>query len=147
VRLSRPCPRGRNDTTSTRLTDAVFFGEHLDTTRPGLTEIPALAAKGDYKACRKVFAAYVRGMLQPERHFSKVPAIQKNLADGVDYERAEKALKNIMSSCGFEWDFGEEGPVDWFSNPTYKRLQGMDLAAEPPRGMACAGPGLPGDRG
>ncbi len=103
---------------STRLTDAVFFGEHLDTTRPGLTEIPALAAKGDYKACRKVFAAYVRGMLQPERHFSKVPAIQKNLADGVDYERAEKALKNIMSSCGFEWDFGE-GPIDWFSNPTY----------------------------
>ena len=76
----------------TRLTDAVFFGEHLDTTRPGLTEIPALAAKGDYKACRKVFSAYVRGMLQPERHFSKVPAIQKNLADGVDYERAEKAF-------------------------------------------------------
>ena len=50
VRLSRPCPKGRNDTMSTRLTDAVFFGEHLDTTRPGLTEIPALAAKGDYKA-------------------------------------------------------------------------------------------------
>ena len=104
---------------STRLTDAVFFHEHLDTTRPGLEEIPALAAKGDYAACRKMLAAYVRTMLQPELYFSKPLAGQKNLADGVDYERAEKALKNIMSSCGFEWDFGEEGPIDWFANPTY----------------------------
>ena len=102
----------------TKLTDAKFFGELLDTTRPGLEEIPALAAKEDYAACRKLFALHVREMLQPETYFSTLSLEYQNQCPELAGSPADKAVKNIMFSCGMEWDFGE-GPIDWFSNPTY----------------------------
>ena len=105
-------------TTGTRLTDERFFGELLDTTRSGLEGIPAAAAAGDYATCRRLFAAHVRGMLEPERYFSTLEVDMKAADHDEERVRADKALRNIVSSCGFEWDFGE-GPVDWFANPTF----------------------------
>ncbi len=102
----------------TKLTDAKFFGELLDTTRPGLENIPALAAKEDYAACRRVFAAHVREMLQPETYFSIFSLAFYDQCPELAGVPADKAVKNIVSSCGIEWDFGE-GPIDWFLNPTY----------------------------
>ena len=102
----------------TKLTDARFFGELLDTTRPGLEGIPALAAKEDYAACRRVFAAHVREMLQPDKYFSIFSLAFYDQCPELAGSPADKAAKNIVSSCGMEWDFGE-GPIDWFLNPTY----------------------------
>ncbi|MBR4889340.1 MAG: hypothetical protein IKU17_09370, partial [Clostridia bacterium] len=103
-----------NTTTGPLLTDAKFFGELLDSTQPGLEEIPAAAAKGDYAACRKIFGDYVRASLQPETYFATLPDGMKpewteELADG-----AEKACRHYMVSCGTPSDFNGE-TVDWFS--------------------------------
>ncbi|MBR4887868.1 MAG: alginate lyase family protein [Clostridia bacterium] len=102
----------------TKLTDAKFFGELLDCTLPGLEEIPALAAKEDYAACRGLFAAYVRQMLNPERYFKALHVRGYYPYPEEEGNPAERAVKNLIFSCGMEWDFGE-GPVDWFFNPTY----------------------------
>ena len=45
-----------------RLSDTDFFAQ-LDTTRPGLQDIPAAAARGDFATARRLFAAEVRGPL------------------------------------------------------------------------------------
>ena len=105
----------------TKLTDSVFFTQLLDTALPGLEEIPSLAAAADYAACRRVFAAYVRQMLHPEIFFSSQREMDTvNETPEEEVECAEKAVRNIMRSVGVEYDFGE-GPVDWFSNPTYNQ--------------------------
>ena len=46
-----------------RLTDEEFFTEHIDTTRPGLADLPAAVAAGDYAAARRIFAADARASL------------------------------------------------------------------------------------
>ena len=99
------------------LTDERFFGELLNCTFPGLEEIPAAAAAGDYAACRKIFADFFRGYLQPETYFASRP--DKGEVEGTDelFKRAEDACNHYMVSCSTPFQFGEK--VDWFSNPTY----------------------------
>lgn len=105
----------------TKLTDAVFFTQLLDASLPGLEDLPVLAAASDFAACRKVFATYVRQMLHPEVFFSvKREMDTVNETPEEEVECAEKAVHNIMRSVGVEYDFGD-GPIDWFSNPTYNQ--------------------------
>ncbi|MBR4889339.1 MAG: alginate lyase family protein [Clostridia bacterium] len=101
----------------TRLTDAQFFGEYLRTDLPGLEEIPTLAEKGDYAACRRLLAAFVRQMAQPDVYFSTLIE-NPNGETTQTTSSADDAVKNIMTPCGTPHDFGE-GPIDWFLNPTY----------------------------
>lgn len=84
------------ETTRPRLTDAEFFSEHIDTTRPGLEAIPAAAATGDFAAARRLFAAEVRAGLQPERWFRQ----QRGFLGGSHYlpdESAEAACERVLS--------------------------------------------------
>ena len=99
------------------LSDARFFGELLDGTYPGLETIPALAEKGDYKACRKVFAEFIRGYLQPETFFKTRPNGGEVEWNADLEEHAERACRHYMESCFIPHQFGEK--VDWFLNPTY----------------------------
>ena len=41
-----------------RLTDRDFFGSAVDTTRPGLTEIPNAVARGDFATAERLFLAF-----------------------------------------------------------------------------------------
>ena len=98
------------------LTDARFFGELLDTAYPGLEEIPALAEKGDFAACRKIFADFFRGFLQPETYFSsRADKGVVNMTDDLVAD-AENGCRHLLTSCGTPHQFGEK--VDWFLNPT-----------------------------
>ena len=100
----------------TRLTDAKFFGELIDCTLPGLEEIPALAAKEDYAACRRLFAVHVRQMLQPEVYLNSLNPNTKDVSQ--TSSSADEAVQNKVLVCEIPWDFGD-GPIDWFFNPTY----------------------------
>ena len=51
------------------LSDKKFFSELIDLNLKGLEEIPGLLDKDDYKACRKVFAAFFREFLEPDKYF------------------------------------------------------------------------------
>jgi len=102
-----------------RLTDAEFFGQCLDTSRPGLEGIPAAVAQGDYAAARRLFAAEVRSSLEPRRLFS----IERSFHGGGHglpgesvAEAAERILTLHLVSTGFPHQFRDE--VDWFANPT-----------------------------
>ena len=100
------------------LTDSVFFVECLDCTQPGLEGIPTAAAAGDFTACRKQFAAYARTALNTEAFFRGVSEKQTNINTLV--EAAERACRNVLTSVGTSFDFGE-GPIDWYSNPTFNK--------------------------
>src|SRR4051795_2773002 len=53
-------------TVGPRLSDADFFAQ-LDTSRPGLEDIPAAVARGDFATAPRLFADEVRATLQPQR--------------------------------------------------------------------------------
>jgi len=107
----------------TRLSDELFFTQHVDTSLPGLAGITDAAAAGDFAACRRIFAAFVRQMFDTERFFSIKRKMDGVIEDELqDTERAEKAVRNIMCSVGVEYDFGD-GPIDWYSNHTYNQYK------------------------
>lgn len=122
------------ESTRPRLTDAEFFSEHIDTTRPGLEDIPAAVAAGDFAAARRLFAAEVRASLQPERWFRQ----ERSFLGGSHYlpdETAEAACQRVLSgtlvSCSTPCDFSKPEflgrnsgfEVDWFANPTFNRYK------------------------
>ncbi len=110
-----------------RLTDERLFGELLDTTVPGLSGIPAAAAAGDYKACRRMLAEHLRATLQPERYFQifdqkvdeDVPP-DFNLAETPEevLRKADEICRHYIYTADGICDFGDK-PIDWFANPTY----------------------------
>ena len=103
-----------------KLTDAQFFSELVDCTLPGLEEIPAAAARGDFVACRRLCAAHVRQSLQPDRFFAipyEFPENQFTVAGESEEEAGERIKQHILISVGVPCQF--EGKVDWFANPTY----------------------------
>lgn len=103
-----------------RLSDAQFFGECLDTSRPGLAAIPAAVAAGDFAAARALFAAEVRATLQAAplltipRNFGGPSSTQPGETVA---QIAERALRLELISCGTAHQFA--GEVDWFANPTH----------------------------
>ncbi|GAB4558884.1 MAG: alginate lyase family protein [Anaerolineae bacterium] len=111
-------------TTGPRLTDERFFGELVDTSRPGLEEIPAAVARGDFATARRLFAAEARRSLQPERFFR-----MRRSFEGRSYmypgesiaEAAERILRLELVSCGTPHRF--EGEVDWTANPTFNQYR------------------------
>jgi hypothetical protein len=107
-----------------RLSDADFFGQALDTSRPGLEEIPAAVARGDFGAARRLFAAEARRSLQPAR----LLAIARRFGgDNVLHpgeragDAAERILRLELISCGTPHQFA--GEVDWFANPTFNQYR------------------------
>ena len=102
---------------STKLTDARFFSNILDTSLKGLEDIPSLATEGKFKSCRKILADYVRKNLQPENFFSTLPDNGKVEKTPELLEGADKAVRHYMVSVGIPYDFGD-APVDWMFNPT-----------------------------
>ena len=113
-----------NPPTGPRLTDARFFTECLDTTLPGLEEVPAAVARGDFALARRLFAAEARASLQPER-FLTVPREFRGLhfmrPDETVEEAAERILRLELVSCSTPHQF--QGEVDWFLNPTYNQYK------------------------
>lgn len=103
-----------------KLTDERFFGELVNCTLPGLEEIPAAAAKGDYATCRRLFAAHVRESLRPDLYFTipyEAPENKYTFDGETEEEAAERIAKHYLISVGVPHQF--EGKVDWFANPTY----------------------------
>ena len=111
------------------LSDKIFFSELINLELEGLKEIKELIKIEDYKACRKVFAAFFREFLEPDKYFkSSAGNLEGNSLDENGSYRlptndeiineAEKACRHYMVSCGTPCDFGEK-KVDWYSNPTY----------------------------
>lgn len=116
-----------NTTIGPRMTDERLFGELLDCTVPGLTEIPAAAAIGDYKTCRHILAEHLRHTLQPERYFQifdqkveddVLPDFTMQDTDEETIRRADEICRHYIYTGDGICDFGDK-PIDWFANPTY----------------------------
>lgn len=107
-----------------RLSDRDFFTQCVDTTRPGLEEIPAAVAEGDYAAARGLFADAARRSLQPQRFLQ----IDRQFR-GANFmrpgesvaEAAERILNLELISTSTPHQF--EDDVDWFANPTYNQYK------------------------
>ena len=101
-----------------KLTDKKFFGELLNLDFPGLIEIKELVKTEDYKACRKVFAEFFRGFLNPESFFSMYrEGSDVKITDEL-IDKAEKACRHYVVCCETPYDFNF-APIDWEFNPTY----------------------------
>ena len=101
-----------------KLTDAQFFSELVDCTLPGLEEIPAAAARGDFVACRRLFAAHVRQSLQPDRFFAipyEFPENQFTVAGESEEEAGERIKKHRFSS---RWGYPASLRARWIGLPT-----------------------------
>jgi hypothetical protein len=107
-----------------RLSDELFFGQHLDTTRPELTGITAAVAQNDYAEARRLLAADVRASLRPDRFLqinrSFLPSTHA-LPDETLAEAAERILSLNLVSCSTPHQFEDE--VDWFANPTFNQYK------------------------
>ncbi len=101
--------------TTTRLTDERFFSDCLDTSLPGLSEIPALVKKGDLAAAKHIFADYVRRTLDRERAVG-IPD-DDDLARETTMKEAERVMAHTFVSCRVPYTFGDV--IDWEFNPTY----------------------------
>lgn len=107
-----------------RLTDAEFFGQLIDTERPGLEMIPAAVEAGDFSSARSIFAAEVRRTLQPEKLLSNqrwYGSMGTMYPGETREEMAERALRLELISCGTPHQF--TGEVDWFINPTFNQYR------------------------
>jgi hypothetical protein len=107
-----------------RLSDAEFFGQLIDTDRPGLAEIPHAVANGDFATARRIFAADVRASLQPERLLSiprRFGGPGSTFPGETIAEIAKRALGLELMSCGTLHRF--DGEVDWFANPTHNQYR------------------------
>ena len=98
-----------------------FFRECLDTSIPELSAIPALVGKGDVAGAEKVFAAYVRRALDPEKFLSRERASDA-ARSAKDVKRVESEAKDAMdfrfTVCRTPYRF-EGGKIDWTFNPTW----------------------------
>lgn len=107
-----------------RLTDEEFFKEHVDTSRPGLADLPAAVERGDYAEARRIFAADARASLQPER-FLQINRSFLSATHALPGETMEAAAERVLSlnivSCSTPSQFEDE--VDWFSNPTFNQYK------------------------
>ena len=106
-----------------RLSDADFFAL-VDSTRPGLGGIPEAAARGDFAAARRLFAAEVRRSLQPDR-FTRIhrPFLGRHFMHPGEtaVEAAERILRLELISCGTPHQFQDR--VDWTINPTFNQYR------------------------
>ena len=100
-----------------------FFAEHVDTTIPALSGIPALMEAGDVPGAEKVFADYLRANLMADkvidnwlgRKYSARAA--SNLTD-----RARDVMDYRLISCGTPYHFSDH-KVDWTSNHTHNQYK------------------------
>ena len=102
-----------------RLTDQLFFSEAVDTRLTGLQGIPAALERQDFKACRSIFAAFIREQLmQREGMFFGIPyEFPENnfiLPEESVEEAIERIRKRQLAAVSIPYQF--EGKVDWFSN-------------------------------
>ena len=102
------------------LTDIAFFAECLDDTQPGLEGIADTAAAGDFAKCRKQFGAYARKALNVDAFFRGFSEKSKQVNEESLIKAAERACRNVLTSVGTSYDFGD-GPIDWYSNPTFNK--------------------------
>lgn len=105
-----------------KMTDEIFFTQHVDTTIPGLETIPKLCKNGQYDEARRVFADVVRRRAEPERFLSIPYEIGENIIriDGEDeMAMADRVCRKIILSCGVPMDYSNG--YDWTANPTYNQ--------------------------
>lgn len=96
------------------LTDAEFF-EALDYEKyPEISGAKTAADKGDFATARSIFVKFARASLDPEKFFSRENRVMKPDFTAGTKEKAERAIKHLMISCGTPYQFGEK--VDWLSN-------------------------------
>ena len=101
-----------------RTSPETFLSEHIDTTIPALSVIPALLEAGDLAGAEKVFADHVRASLKSgkvnkewiDKEYS--PADMAKLA-----ARAGKVMDYELSSVGIPYRFPNR-KIDWEFNPT-----------------------------
>lgn len=101
-----------------KLTDEIFFGKLLNLDFEGLENIKAPLEKGNYAACRKIFAEFFRNFLKPDVYFSTKNEGEKIEATNELIEKAEEAYRHYVICCGTPYDF-EGREIDWEFNPTF----------------------------
>ena len=101
---------------NTRLTDFRFFTACLDPAVPELAELAPLAEEGRMDEAKRLFAAYVRRTLDPERYLK---GEKERLAPDAEKiaEASRRAMEHTFVSCRVPYTFGEV--IDWTANPTY----------------------------
>ncbi|MBQ2736375.1 MAG: alginate lyase family protein [Clostridia bacterium] len=103
------------------ITTEKFYTEILKNDIAGLKDIDKTFANEGEEAARIRFANYVRTSLPFDNYFTipYPPEENKWHAEGEDpYVTGEKILKNILTSCEYEHNFGDK--VIWDFNPTYE---------------------------
>lgn len=100
-----------------RLTDTEFFINCLKTDTEELQNIHDLANEGNFAECRKILAAYVRGLFDLDKFFKTTTAEPTVPMSDVVIEKAENAVRHYVVSCGMPYDFKGE-TIDWTLNPT-----------------------------
>ena len=103
------------------LGDKEFFDTLNIEAYPELAACGEAIARGDGEEARRVFAKCAREIPDPEKFFS-LPSREAlpTLTAGLK-EKAERALRHEMVSCGTPMKF--EGKVDWFANPTFNQYK------------------------
>ena len=103
-----------------RITTKDYLLSKIDTDRAELSGIPALVNAGKLDEAERVYAAFVRAQLQPEKFF-RIPYYgpenawkARGESEADVYHRLQHGA---IMSCGYLHDFGEEG-IQWEANPT-----------------------------
>ncbi len=97
---------------------ATFLAEHVDTSVPALSGIPALLEAGDIAGAEKAFADHVRGNLRNEEVNAKWVKREYSPAELAKLKaRAGKVMDYNLTSCGTTHHFADNKVV-WEANPT-----------------------------
>jgi hypothetical protein len=100
-----------------------FFAEHVDTSIPALSGIPALMEAGNVAGAEKVFADYVRGHLLAEKVNGDWMARKYSAAAASNLSaRAHAVMDYNLVSCGTSYHFADH-KVDWTSNHTHNQYK------------------------
>ena len=109
-----------------RLTDEEFFNSCLNLQYEGLDEVARQAGAGNYREAREAFASYIKKSLKPDRFFMvpyEEPENVYKYPGESDQDACERVKSHVMISVGVPCDFGKEGRVDWYGNPTYNHYR------------------------
>ena len=100
-----------------------FFAEHVDTTIPALSGIPALMEAGDVPGAEKVFADYLRANLMADKVIDNWLGRKYSARAASNLTaRARDVMDYRLISCGTPYHFSDH-KVDWTSNHTHNQYK------------------------
>ncbi|MBR2612157.1 MAG: alginate lyase family protein [Clostridia bacterium] len=102
------------------LGEEAFF-TMLDTRIDALKAAETAYLQGSKEKARHLFAEYVRSICDADTFFNLGGKPYAPVVSAGQRKEAENAMRNLLSSCGTPFQFGEE--IDWYANPTYNEYK------------------------